>query len=105
MICNSWKSGINLFENAEKLVTFVGINLVIKESEKQRFISKRERFSTQNYNIPSTLAVISVHQLISEFNNRKVDGGMPKRMKLLLHQRYNVRSYGQHCVTINSFRF
>ena len=81
---------INRFENAEKLVAFVGMDPVIKESGKQRSeksISKRGDSALRSAIYQSTLAAVRGNPVISEFYRRKVDGGMPKKKALVAASR------------------
>ena len=81
--------GINRFENAEKLVAFAGIDLVIKESGKrrsQRAISKRGD-PTLRSAYQSALAAIRGNPVISEFYHRKVEGGMPRKKAMVAASR------------------
>ena len=81
---------INRFENAEKLVAFVGFDPVIKESGKQRSqksISKRGDSALRSAIYQSTLAAVRGNPVISEFYHRKVDGGMPKKKALVAASR------------------
>ena len=81
---------INRFENAEKLVAFVGIDPVITESGKKRSeksISKRGDSSLRSAIYQSTLAAVRGNPVISEFYCRKVDGGMPKKKALVVASR------------------
>jgi transposase len=77
---------INRFENAEKLVAFVGMDPVIKESGKQRSqksISKRGDSALRSAIYQSTVSAIRSNPVISQFYHRKVEGGMPKRKALV----------------------
>ncbi len=81
---------INRFENAEKLVAFVGFDPVIKESGKQRSqksISKRGDSALRSAIYQSTLAAVRGNPVISEFYHRKTDGGMPKKKALVAASR------------------
>ena len=81
---------INRFENAEKLVAFVGIDPVIKESGKQRSqksISKRGDSALRSAIYQSTLAAIRGNPVISEFYHLKVDSRMPKKKALVAASR------------------
>ena len=81
---------ISRFENAEKLVAFVGMDPVINESGKQRSqrsISKRGDSSLRSAIYQSTLAAVRGNPVISEFYRRKVDGGMPKKKALVAASR------------------
>ena len=81
---------INRFENAEKLVAFVGFDPVIKESGKQRSqksISKRGDSALRSAIYQSTLSAVRGNPVISEFYHRKVDGGMPKKKALVAASR------------------
>jgi len=81
---------INRFENAEKLVAFVGMDPVIKESGKQRSqksISKRGDSALRSAIYQITVSAIRSNPVISQFYHRKVEGGIPKRKALVAASR------------------
>ncbi len=81
---------IRRFENAEKLVAFVGMDPVIKESGKirsARSISKRGDSLLRSAIYMSTLSAVRSNPVIHEFYHRKIDGGMPKQKALVAASR------------------
>ncbi len=78
------------FKSPEKLVAFVGLDPVIKESGKMRSerpISKRGDPLLRSAIYMSTVVATRSNPVISEFYRRKVEGGMPKTKALVAASR------------------
>ena len=81
---------IRRFEDAEKLVAFAGLDPVIKESGKlrsERSISKRGDHMLRTAIYQSTLVATKHNPVISQYYNRLVERGMPRKKALVAASR------------------